>query len=356
MLAVCCACAAAESGSGKTDGHYDIADKKDLVSICYSTWFNPVINEHPDKNGDGVPDVKNISEILAGKGEWGGEGEFHYWGKPALGYYRSDDKKVIRTHMKQLSDAGIDFIIIDNTNANLSWDDPGTDHGSGTYWHNMVTEPTVALLDTIVEMRAKGEKTPYVTFWCKDWDVVNNLLEKYVKDPKYEDCFVYWGGKPFFIMVGKPDTDNVKVAWKPMWGLREEKGEWSFLQKENKPNYDKDGNVEQMCVCVAMQQTYMSNTKTATGRNGGKTFWKQWQNAFKYRPKIITITWWNEWVAQRLPDNQNPPVYQFTDNYNQEFSRDIEPMEGGHGDQYYRWMCEYIKAYKAGKECPELHE
>jgi hypothetical protein len=31
-------------------------------------------------------------------------------------------------------------------------------------------------------------------------------------------------------------------------------------------------------------------------------------------------------------------------------------MEGGHGDQYYKWMVEYISAYKGGLECPVLIE
>ena len=50
------------------------------------------------------------------------------------------------------------------------------------------------------------------------------------------------------------------------------------------------------------------------------------------------------------------PGYVFTDNFNQEYSRDIEPMKGGHGDQYYRWLCEYIRAYRAGEDCPVLVE
>lgn len=26
----------------------------------------------------------------------------------------------------------------------------------------------------------------------------------------------------------------------------------------------------------------------------------------------------------------------------------------GHGDLYYRWLCEYIRAYKAHEACPHL--
>ena len=68
----------------------------------------------------------------------------------------------------------------------------------------------------------------------------------------------------------------------------------------------------------------------------------------------MTLTWWNEWTAQRL--EVAPGEYHFTDNYNEDYSRDIEPMEGGHGDQYYKWMIQYISAYKGGLDCPVLIE
>ena len=65
----------------------------------------------------------------------------------------------------------------------------------------------------------------------------------------------------------------------------------------------------------------------------------------------ITGRWWNEWAAQRIViDGES----HFTDNYNQEYSRDIEPMKGGHGDQYYQWMKQYVSAYKNLEECPIL--
>ncbi len=326
--------------------NFDIEDKTDLVGICYSAWFNPIVRD-PDE------EQYNITKILAGEQEWGGLYAFHYWGTPEIGYYRSDDKEVIRRHMTQLADAGIDYIIIDNTNANLGWKNAAS--GNSTYWDEMVDQPAAAILDTIVEMRAEGLTTPYVVMWCStanDWDVVDAIYDKYFLDEKYEECWVYWSGLPFFLTTGTPDTDNPRVTWRMQWGLRASGNveEWSFLQPNNTPNYGSDGEVEQMCVCVAMQQTYMSLTSTATGREGGRTFWKQWQNAFKYHPKCITVTWWNEWIAQRFEDNM------FVDNYNEEYSRDIEPMEGGHGSEYYDWLCEYVRAYKAHGECPELHE
>ena len=148
----------------------------------------------------------------------------------------------------------------------------------------------------------------------------------------------------------EPDTMKIRR----MWGLSgaSQTGSWSFLEIENLKNYDSDGFTEQTCVCTATQESYMS-LPTAHGRNHGIFMYQQWHHAFQYRPKVVTITWWNEWAAQRfIETGQNL----FVDNYNQEYSRDIEPMEGGHGDQYYQWMKEYVRAYKALEECPILVE
>lgn len=144
------------------------------------------------------------------------------------------------------------------------------------------------------------------------------------------------------------------LTLRKMWGLKAqpEEGVWSFLDIKNMPNPDADGYTEQMCVCTAAQETYMS-LPTAHGRNHGIFLYTQWYNAFQNRPKVITVTWWNEWAAQRFEENGNNL---FVDNYTQEYSRDIEPMEGGHGDQYYQWLKEYIRAYRALEECPVLVE
>lgn len=353
----------------------DITLKEDLVSICYSTWFNPVVSKTN-------PVIYNITEILEQekKGEtpqWGPEHAFHYWAKPALGYYRSDDKDVIRAHMKQLYEAGVDFIIIDNTNAQATTWQAGVEN---SYWDRMVTQSCTALLDTIVEMREEGLQTPYVVFWNRvdsniGWATPKRVYEEFYTNDKYKDCWVYWDGKPFMAvtrLTNEPGIASVdRFKYKDNLTLRQmtvaifRKGqqlkqhEWSFLYDGSVPCADDLGFYEHISVYVARQENYMSNTKSAIGRNGEVTFYNQWKRAFEYHPKVVTITWWNEWVAQRFLvdiDGDGKPESHFVDNYNIEYSRDIEPMEGGHGDQYYRWMKEYIEAYKARKKCPVLVE
>lgn len=338
----------------------DITNKTDLISICYSTWFNPIVKKSGSSQG-----IYNITDILSGRAQWGPENAFHFWAEPAIGYYRSDDKSVIRTHMTQLADAGVDFIIIDNTNAQTTWG-AGT---PGSYWDQMVTSSCKALLDTILEMRAAGRKTPYVVFWNRvddqlGWGTPTRIYTEFYKTEKYKDCWVYWDGKPLMLvnlLNQNGSTDVRKFAHRDKFTLRQQsveiitralkKNEWSFLYDGSVPCKDQNGNYEQISVYAARQSTYMSNTKTAIGRKGGQTFYNQWKRAFQYHPKVVTLTWWNEWAAQRFIINgQNS----FTDNYNQEYSRDIEPMKGGHGDQYYQWMKQYIAAYKAHQPCPKL--
>ncbi len=324
----------------------DITDKTDLVSICYTTWFDAIFDE-----GD---TMYNISEIEAGRQDWGPVNYFHYWSKPALGYYSSSDKSVIRTHMTQLYAAGVDFIIIDATFL-------GDQSVGNGWWESYTAGPARAICETIMDMRAEGKGTPYVVFWLgtnKMGRLFQKAQEDFFSQEKWKDCFVYWDDKPFVITWG--DTEGCKyldtMTIRTMRGLQADPApdEWSFLTLDSWGKYavGPDGKPEQVTVSVASQQTYMS-LPTAEGRQGGSRWFKQWYNAFEIRPKIVTLTWWNEWTAQRTPVGDE---FHFTDNYNQEYSRDIEPMEGGHGDQYYQWLIQYISAYKGGLECPMLVE
>lgn len=331
----------------------DITKKTDLVAIFYSTWFNFVLGTKTNP--------PNITKILengkkTGVYNWGAENEFHYWAEPAVGYYRSDNEQVIRTHMTQLADAGVDFIIIDHTFMNK------TRTLVESEWAVYVENPCTVLLNTIVKMRREGLKTPYVVFWSgagteTGWAVVQKMNNEFYKVKKWRDCFVYWEGKVFQLVTRMPKTplNNANLTVREMWGLEYNllPEHWSFLQRTNEPVKDSEGYTEQMCVCTATQQTYMS-LPTAKGRTHGIFMYSQWYNAFKHRPKVIAITWWNEWAAQRIRTADG--TYQFTDNYNQEYSRDIEPMKGGHGDLYYQWMKKYISAYRNLETCPVLVE
>ena len=343
----------------------DITDKTDLVSICYSLWHNAI-----NGNGTGkILNVSNVTELLedynfsAAKGFVSKEDgvttnnaytKFHYWAEPAQGYYRSTDETACRNNMTMLYNANVDFIIIDYTYATA----PGYAPGTGT-WETYINGPTTVLLDTIMQMRSEGLGTPYVVFWMGSDNMFDYMKKYFLSQEKWADCFVYWDGNPFIMKWRYNGTDTYDgLTVRGMYGLQGSAsvGQWSYLEVDNSCAiaYDAEGNPEHMLCDVATQRTYMSDLSSACGRNGGR-FWNgHWQNVYNVHPKIVTITWWNEWCAQLY--NIDGAGWVFTDEFNQEYSRDIEPMKGGHGDLYYRWLCQYVEYYKAGKACPNLVE
>lgn len=320
----------------------NITCEKDLVGICYSAWFNPIVKSNKP--------IYNISEILKENPDapqWGPLYAFHYWGKPALGYYRSDDVDVIKKHIELFNAAQIDFIIIDNTNMRKA--------DAALYKTAMVYDPYKVILDTFKSMRETGNTTPNVVIWNHS-EVAMDMYQRFYSEPGYSNLFLYWndgdGLKPFFLTIDSPGEEvKSKFTVRKMWGLEEKlaEKEWSFLQLYPQLAGMNGEMVEHVSVTPALQETYMT-APTAHGREHGKTFQYQWKHAFELRPKIITVTWWNEWIAQRFVIDGET---MFVDDYTREFSRDIEPMEGGHGDLYYLFMKEYIKAYKNHSRFPE---
>ncbi|MCK3683484.1 hypothetical protein [Maribellus sp. YY47] len=317
----------------------DITQMSDVVSICYSVWFNNVYR----------PSYYNITEILKSNPldpQWGPVHAFHYWAEPAVGYYNSDNVGVIKTHLRQLNEAKVDFIILDFTNGLAE----------------MLLEDTEVLCNTALELRQSGEDTPGIVFWCQnsESDRSSNgkkLYDLFYKSGKYDELFVYWSDKPFLITTQDPTDSGDKTltnyfTCRKMWGLQTSLAsqEWSFLQDEPQNVAMSGSRAEQISVSVAHQETYISYS-TATTRNKGKTFQEQWRKAFTVRPKVVTLTWWNEWMAQRFVDENGGT--RFVDNYTREASRDIEPMKGGHGDLYYQFMKTYIDAYKSHNDFPE---
>jgi hypothetical protein len=93
----------------------------------------------------------------------------------------------------------------------------------------------------------------------------------------------------------------------------------------------------------------------------GLYFDEQWKHALPHDPEFVFITGWNEWVAQRFLSD-GTMTFQgrvlpagetfFVDLYDQEFSRDIEPMRGGFGDNYYWQAVANIRRYKGARPVP----
>ena len=80
----------------------------------------------------------------------------------------------------------------------------------------------------------------------------------------------------------------------------------------------------------------------------GCNYETQWQRVFtgmdRDRIRFVNVTGWNEWVALKLSDESGQ--YFMVDQFNPEYSRDLEPVRGEYGDNYYMQTIQNIRTWK----------
>ncbi|HNQ73703.1 MAG TPA: hypothetical protein PKN95_08880 [Verrucomicrobiota bacterium] len=82
---------------------------------------------------------------------------------------------------------------------------------------------------------------------------------------------------------------------------------------------------------------------------------EQWARALQEDPRFIFVTGWNEWIMGRFAEfNGIKLPVMFVDQFDQEHSRDIEPMRGGHGDDYYYQFVSYVRKFKGARPLPPV--
>ncbi|MGX6607934.1 ricin-type beta-trefoil lectin domain protein [Micromonosporaceae bacterium Da 78-11] len=302
-----------------------------FVGILYANWFNQLCNNNAATCPPTYPQPIG--------------GGYRYWGEPAGGKYLSDDVAVINRHADQLAAAGVDFIAIDYSNHNVN--------------APILDDPTRALLDTYRSRIAAGRPTPRVSFFVsRDQNDIRQVTDRWLHP--YRDLWFTYQGKPL-LTVAPSDCDPGwtvcgEYTHRGMWAFGQSPDTWTFMQHTPQTAATYAGQAEEVSVSVAQQSSYMSNTATAHGRrwnaaagaeNGypGQNFDDQWNRALSLDPTFIMVRGWNEWAAIQLAD---PAVEngRYTDEYNEEYSNDIEPQNGGHGDQYYQSMRAHISRFK----------
>jgi len=375
VMGVVCFCAVVQSEGGRdlysdtwvaTDAlgrelggfeEYGPPRQDKYVAIFYWTWHKP--------GRSGPYDVSKIIAANPDNPKWGPFAAYH-WGEPELGYYITTDPYVLRKHASMLSDAGVDAIFFDTTNPPWTW-----------------KESYMVLCETYRQIRSQGGKTPQICF-IAPFGPPKVIVEKVYKElygpGLYPELWFRWEGKPL-ILADKSQIDNAKIREffrfrKPMpsyFAGPSDANQWGWLEVYPQHRfYDSQGNTEQVTVGIAQNAAHeklapMSHKDGAYGRswhnghkdprpdavNYGYNFIEQWQRALKLDPQCVFITGWNEWVAGRYKEwagYTSKDVYYpnavFVDEYNQEYSRDIEPMKGGHTDSYYYLMADYIRRFK----------
>ncbi|MCC6484895.1 MAG: hypothetical protein IT209_08620 [Armatimonadetes bacterium] len=292
---------------------------------------------------------------------WGPFHSFHHWGEPLFGYYVSDDAWVLRKHAQMLSDAGVDTVIFDVTN-------------QSTYPKNYL-----ALCRVWTEVRKDGGRTPQIAFLCPFGDakkVVRELYDNFYGKGLYRDLWFIWKGKPLIIA----DPATVDEDLRGFFTFRKSQStyfdpptgpdQWSWLQVYPQHVFKNSADeVEEMAVGVAQnaqnaKRLASMSEPNAAGRswhnghedtrpgavNLGLNYAEQWRRALEVDPEFVFVTGWNEWVALWLNSfwGVELPVM-FVDEFNQEYSRDIEPMRGGHWDNYYYQTVDFIRRYKGAE-------
>ncbi len=344
------------------------AGKSDkLVGVFYFVWQG---QHGSTRIIDNAKLVKENPGAINSEEEWlkaggGVQQEFHFWGEPLLGYYSADDEWIYRKHVQMLTDASVDFIVVDTTN-------------SYTY-----SGPMKKLIGVWYEYLLKGWDVPQIAYYTNSYaaDTINRIYDEIYNNaelkaqyPRLDELWFCMDGKP--LIIGNENDGEIRPEVKEYFRIK--KSQWPNEDKKDdgfpwmefdrsltyQSVFRKDG-VKIMNVSVAQHSDTTSFSKTAwygandrtrswhDGANDtsedamlyGYNFAEQWEFAIKMNPDIIFVTGFNEWVAQRQPVQEGYPII-FVDCCDENSSRDVEPSAGVLGDNYYLQMVNYIAGFK----------
>ena len=342
--------------------------KKDrFVGIFYLPWTGDEFSYGPydvSKILVDQPDMQTTPTFRhTGPKDW----HYAYWGEPLFGYYKLTDPWVIRRHMHMLADAGVDALVLDATNAEI--------------YENVLTQ----FLPVLLLIRAEGGRVPQLLFMLNTdmGNAAKQLLEKFYRPGCYDELWFRWEGKP--LMLCNPDAASPEVSeyftlrtafWPGTPPYKNTPNAWHWLGVHPQSyGFTQDPKAaEQINVSPAQNMHWETGalelmwTGKARGRGfskgkqnssleaiqSGRNFQEQWDYALKVDPKFIMITAWNEWVAGLTHSMKTPWVQ--CDGFNGEFSRDIEPMKGGFGDNFYYQAIANIRRFKGVPEIPHAGE
>ncbi len=306
-------------------------------------------------------------------------GAQYFWNQPIYGYYRSDDVWVQRRQAELLAAAGVDVVFSDNTNATLIWADAYP-----------------SLYETWFRAQQDGVNTPKISYFMpfsagNDTKVqLNHFYTSIYHDGKYRSLWYYLDGKPMLAAFSSSLSDSVldseiagfftfRPGFATYFGKRQFDS-WGWLstypQAVHYSSSDRK-NIEEISVGVAQNANYETGELAAMsggpimGRSytkdkshlgeAGSTLWgynfaEQFEFALEKDPKVIFVTGWNEWCASRYeswPDSGHSVVTNaFPDQFNDEYSRDLEPSRGALGDNYYYQFVNFVRRYKGVRALP----
>ncbi len=293
--------------------------------------------------------------------------EFHFCAKPLYGYYNMKDEWVIRRHIELLTLAGIDYLSLDTTNS--------------------IVYPDVAkkLFDILMEYQNQGFKVPKVMFYVNSnsGTTAKKIYNEFYQTEKYDDIWFSPNGKPLLAGVTKDSNgasdqtmggrnddpiseelrdrfEIVESQW-PQGTLMHDNSipwmDWSYPQTihenykavsvsvaQHDPAYINFSHMGDWSSRGYNHETGIRTSEFARGDN----FESEWKAVFNYEKQgkeieNVLVCGWNEWMAIKTW-NGNETC--FCDVYTDEYSRDIEMMDGATKDTTYLQLLRNIREYK----------
>lgn len=336
------------------------------VGIFYFLWNG--YHDAPDAPLYDVAKILATDPEALGKPDsplWGREGQMHFWGEPLFGYYRNADPWVLRRHAHLLADAGIDTLIFDTTNR-------------VTY-----KDVVLALCDVFAAVRREGSPTPQITFMTntRAGETAQEIYEFLYKPGLHPELWFHWQGRPLLIcdpadaspevrgfftlrrahwpfqMVNTPHAWHWEAAYPQPYGYADDPSQPEQVNVSVAQNLRvADGKVTNMSEGDARGRSFhdgaVDTTPGAVDR--GLNFQEQWKRAIELDPPFVMVTGWNEWIAGRWSRPGKPIV--FVDQFDQQGSRDIEPVRGLHGDHYYYQLVANVRRHKGVPPIPRASE
>jgi hypothetical protein len=274
---------------------------------------------------------------------------------PILGKYSSYDVSVIRKHEEWFEDLGINWLLLDWSN--MLWTQPEWEKHEGAT--RELEETTALLFKTYSQLEREGKHPPKLVIMLglqnggrvpNDIQRINGIIAwtkaNFLDKPEYKNLWLYHHGKPLLTIlfnVGlscpeiKARTSGIAA---PDWTVRwmgsqlqathvESCGFWSWMDGTIRQLVtSNEGNYEETVVtpsCFPLGHGWLD--PNATGRDHGAPYLESWEVAFESHPKFIQIHQWNEFAGQTEGQGYGPTHDIYGDEYNLEFSDDLEPTE-----------------------------
>ena len=375
----------------------DVASSNKRVGIFYHVWhgyhtpykapnITELLSSNPELLFDKTADLYSDSPVE------GTDNPSHYWAEPLYGYYASSDPWVVERHIELFTMSSINYLAIDLTNLLL--------YGGDEDLYGMPYHGLDLLFNKLLELHNQGWNVPKVIpYFGVNKNGVTNAKKFYdyyanstYEPVLYKDTLT---NKPILCITKNTYNmlmlnSNVKSYFTirdSLWPTDSSMSSGSTLSTDSMPWIDfiypqrsstLSSGGQYLTVSVAQHPSlafsssynypanasyrsydgnrgrgwsYSKNTNIASDVRRGTNLEYQWATAFDNYDDIIEVmvTGWNEWIASKTTTYGSGYEGEvcFVDQFNEEFSRDMEMTKGLYGDNFYLQNMRNTRAFKS---------